>query len=296
MQKNSPLSSGAPLGRREEEDLIRFPAAAPVRFGALLKASRLRCRLSQEDLAARLGVTRFTVMNWESDRSRPDYDLLPRLCDVLKLSLPELFGVKSGLSPLEQSVLRELRFLKPGTQRLVKQLILSLAEKELAAHEEALLNSTRVVDLQPGSLSAGTAASGRAMPDLQPSPFFLRISERTRRADAVIRVSGRSMEPAYHPEDQVFFEYASAARPGEDVVVCWAGQAFIKRLAPDGTLYSLNPDYPFVYEGDGEDIRLLGRVLGVLAPEDLPAGEDLPILQDLFREELAAYGQAHGDP
>ena len=110
----------------------------------------------------------------------------------------------------------------------------------------------------------------------------------------MVRVSGHSMEPEYHPDDMVYFEYTNSASIGDDVVVCWAGQAFIKRLGEDGTLYSVNPDYPFEYDGDGSDIQILGRVLGVLDNADMPSESDMDALKELFHDELATYDREHG--
>ena len=50
-----------------------------IPFAAVLKASRRKAGLSQKNLADTLGVTRNTVINWESDKCRPDYAVLPAL-------------------------------------------------------------------------------------------------------------------------------------------------------------------------------------------------------------------------
>lgn len=225
---------------------------------------------------------------------KPDYDMVPKLCSILGITVTELFGMRSEFTPFERSVITELRLLKPATQRVAHSLIKSMADKELAAHEEMLVNTSRIIDQQPSAIAAGTASSGIDFLDAPPTPFFIHISDKTKNADAVVRVSGHSMEPDYHPDDMVFFEYTDSANVGDDVVVCWGGKAFIKRLASDGTLYSVNSKYPFVYEGDGSDIRILGRVLGILGSDDQPSENDLISLKELFHDELVAYEREHG--
>jgi len=279
----------------KQGNIIQFPSATnTVQFGSVLKDARTRQKLSQEEIANLMGVTRYTIMNWESNKNKPDYGMVPRLCSILGITLTELFGMRSEYTAFERSVISELRLLKPTTQRFAASMIKSMADQELAAHDEMLLNTTRIIDEQPGALAAGTAASGIDFLDAQPTPFFIHISDKTKNADAVVRVSGHSMEPDYRPDDVVFFEYTNSANVGEDVVVCWGGKAFIKRLASDGTLYSVNKQYPFIYEGDGSDIQILGRVLGILGHDDLPSESDLVSLRELFHDELVAYDREHG--
>ena len=276
-------------------NIIKFSGDAPsIQIGAILKSARVKQGLSQEEIASLMGVTRFTIMNWETNKNKPDYDMLSKICKILDLSVADLFGLKSEYSAFERSVISELRLLKPSSQRIAASLIHLMVDKELAAHDEMLLNTTKIIDEQPGALAAGTAASGIDFVETPSTPFFIRINDRTKDADAVVRVSGHSMEPEYSPGDIVFFEYTNYAGVGDDVVVCWGGKAFIKRLANDGTLYSLNENYPFIYEGDGRDIRILGRVLGVLNADDQPSKDDHVALQELFHDELDDYYRKHG--
>ena len=276
-------------------NVIKFPGATnTVQFGAIMKDARVRQRLSQEELANLMGVSRFTIMNWEANKNKPDHDMIPRLCSILGVTLTELYGMKPEYSSFERAFINNLRYLKPTTQRFVKSMMDSILDKELAAHEEMLVNTTRIIDEQPGAVAAGTAASGEEFIEEPPTPFFIRINDKTKRAEAVVRVKGHSMEPDYCPGDIVFFEYTNAASVGDDVVVRWGGKAFIKRLDDDGTLYSVNPDYPFIYNGDGSDIDILGKVLGILTSDDIPTESDKVSLNELFHDELVAYDREHG--
>jgi transcriptional regulator with XRE-family HTH domain len=275
--------------------VVGFPGAqgAPLQFGALLKARRRQARLSQKDLADMMHVTRNTVVNWEADKSRPDYAMLPTLCTLLNIRLHELFGIpaENGLSPLEDRVVRHLRALSPAGRRVADRLVSALAEEEQRALDARLKEDYALFFVRPGSLAAGTAGNGSCYVEDGPTPFFLRVSERTARADAVIRVSGHSMEPVYQDGDYVCFQRASSANPGEDVVVAWAGEQYVKRLTGGGELISINPDYPFRYDGAGDDIYITGRVLGIVASEDRPRQEDLPLLEELFSRELAGFSE-----
>ena len=61
--------------------------------------------LTQEELAAMLGVSSQAVSKWENDASCPDIQLLPQLCKILDISTDELLTGNSNevkLVPLEQ--------------------------------------------------------------------------------------------------------------------------------------------------------------------------------------------------
>lgn len=65
-----------------------------------IKNLRKEKGLTQEELAARLGVVRQTVSKWEQGLSVPDSELLIRLSDVFDVSTGELLG--ETLEPKEQ--------------------------------------------------------------------------------------------------------------------------------------------------------------------------------------------------
>ncbi|MGE4277642.1 MAG: helix-turn-helix domain-containing protein [Lawsonibacter sp.] len=54
--------------------------------GLNLATERKKCKLSQEELAAKLHVTRQTISNWESGKSQPDIEMLKQLS--VSLSVP----------------------------------------------------------------------------------------------------------------------------------------------------------------------------------------------------------------
>ena len=94
-------------------------------------------------------------------------------------------------------------------------------------------------------------------------------------------------------EKKLMGEFLKNAQ-GEDVVAGWREGAVVKRVGEDRTLCSVNPDYPFRYDGGAEGVRVIGRVLGVVSSADRPDAEDEDILQELFKEELRAFYRDHG--
>ena len=66
-------------------------------LGERIAALRQSRRLSQDELAARVGVTRQSVSKWENDASVPDLDRLLQLSQLFGVTIDEL--VKGGTLP-----------------------------------------------------------------------------------------------------------------------------------------------------------------------------------------------------
>ena len=59
-------------------------------IGAKIQEYRKKLGLSQEEFAAKVGVTRQAVSNWETDKAYPDLDKLVTICDILQIGITEL--------------------------------------------------------------------------------------------------------------------------------------------------------------------------------------------------------------
>ncbi len=272
---------------------VKKETSGPLAFGALIREHRKKVCLSQRELADRMNVTRNTIINWEADKSRPDYSLVPRLCALLNIQVHELFNMPGeiGLSELEERIIGNLRQLDPSSRRVVDKMISTMLEEELLARDNALKNTFAIFLQRPGSVAAGF---GSDVPEETPEYVFLRKNHINARADGIVLVSGNSMEPVYHCGDCVYYAQTSAADPGEDVIVDTDDGAVIKRIASDRTLYSVNPDIPYPVKSDQNRLVIRGRVLGVVSSSDRPAREDAPLLEELFADEIRAFYEKYG--
>lgn len=61
-------------------------------LGEKIISERKKCKLSQEDLAEKLGIARQTISNWELNETSPDLKQASKLCDIFNISLDELTG------------------------------------------------------------------------------------------------------------------------------------------------------------------------------------------------------------
>ena len=63
-------------------------------LGRKIAHARKQLKLTQNDLALRVGVTAQAVSKWEQGRSCPDIAILDEIADALGISLFELLGME----------------------------------------------------------------------------------------------------------------------------------------------------------------------------------------------------------
>lgn len=83
-----------------------------IKIGAIIKKLRAENNITQDTLAAAVGVTPQAISRWESEGGYPDIELLPALADFFSVSTDELLGYK--LSERE----KELSDIKKEIDRL----------------------------------------------------------------------------------------------------------------------------------------------------------------------------------
>ena len=125
--------------QKNDATVVQFPTRQ-VLFGQLIKERRSSAKITQGEFAEMMHVTRNTVINWEADKSKPDYSLIPEICSILGIQLHELFHMEAGLAltDLENRVVNNLRTLSPVSQRVVDKMIHTMAEEECLAKDRAM--------------------------------------------------------------------------------------------------------------------------------------------------------------
>lgn len=80
--------------------------------------------MTQKDLADRIGTKPGAVSKWINKSQAPDVELMPKVCEVLNISLEDLFGIKSD-TILSNDELELLKAYKehPEMQESVKKLL-----------------------------------------------------------------------------------------------------------------------------------------------------------------------------
>lgn len=67
-----------------------------MNFNKKILSLRKKEKLTQEQMADILGVTRQTISNWELDITKPDIDQITKISNIFKISIDELLGQKTN--------------------------------------------------------------------------------------------------------------------------------------------------------------------------------------------------------
>ena len=260
-------------------------------FGERIKAFRKEAGYSQKELAEMMHVTRNSVINWEAGKYRPDADLFPGLCDILEITLNDLFGIhpEDRFTLHERSLIDQYRRISKGGQRIVDHVISDLLDEQLRSEETRLDENIMMLDHISTKAAAG---SGYDFSDVPVDDYcFVFYDERNEHADGIIQVKGDSMEPAYRNGEYVYVKYTESAEIGEDVICSSSAGLHIKRLGEDGLVYSLNKNYPFLPESE---VKIIGKVLGIVSSRDYPTRSELESLQEIRKDEIREFKERHG--
>ena len=261
-------------------------------FGKVLQKYRKQAKLSQPDLAQKMQVTRNTITNWETDKNSPSIEQTVALCRLLGMSANELLGTpgEAFRTDAERRLVVHFRQLSRVSQKVVCGLVEGLAREEEAARLDELRESHIVLALYSSPLAAGTGIEADNEP---PEYVFARRTAANSKADAIARVSGRSMEPLYHDGDLLYIQYTDAVDDGEDAA-CSTEDGLVVKRCKDHKLYSLNADYPFGDKPEDFSVKMLGRVLGVVAPGEIADSSESSDLEEALTEEVKEFKVRYG--
>ena len=63
-----------------------------IKIGRFIAESRKKVKLTQIQLAEKLGITDKAISKWETGKSMPDTAIMLQLCDILEISVNELLS------------------------------------------------------------------------------------------------------------------------------------------------------------------------------------------------------------
>ena len=256
---------------RQEKKESGLVNAAGVSYGEIIRRRRKEKGIKQEELGAKVCVGKNAVGAWESGRSRPDLNSVPVLCDVLGLSLEDFFGIRKTVSEkpeVPEAFASRYRALNDYHRKVVLHEMDALLKLQEPAET---FPGRKLIRLFRNELSA-CAGPSFALDAAQGEEVWIEETPLTARADEIIRVSGNSMEPEFHDGDQVLVQHSTAVRPGEIGIFTNGDAGYIKIYQKDG-LHSLNPAYATIEFHENDEVRCIGRVLGI-AEKSLFARDD----------------------
>ncbi len=239
-------------------------------IGAKLRAQRISCGMTQQEVAEKIGRKQPIIGHWETGYSQPDANTLFTLCDIYNTTVDEVFGFSKGkasFSKQERDHIEKYRSLDPYGQQTV-DMIMDREFKRTAQVRESQTRITKLegqVDIRytPKHLLAyygRIAAAGKSygFEDVLCGTIEVDLTDDNQKADYAIGVSGDSMEPDYTGEDIVYVQKTTHLEKGDIGIFQKDNCIYIKKVG-DGELVSINPNYEPI---PGADVKVLGRVLG----------------------------------
>lgn len=256
--------------------------ASRVQYGEIIRRRRTALGMNQAELAERIGVSRNTVAGWETGHSRPDLGTLPSLCRALKISLNTFFGVEKKRTAEENRVLEVFFAMEERDRESILWQMEALRDRRAEARErEKAIPLPKTVTLFVNELGVA-AGFGAALGEAQGERRILLADRDTERADEIITVCGRSMEPTFLDGEQVLVQHTKELREGEIGIFLVDNEGYIKEYRKDG-LHSHNPEYRTMTFHEGQTVRCLGRVIGKLKKEQIPSEEQMNRIAEAAR-------------
>ena len=232
-------------------------------IGSRIKEARINKKLTQEELALKIGVTKGAIANYENGVSTPKVDLIYKLFDVLECDANYLY--QDDMKALnndfivtlpEQNLIMKYRNLDEHGAKLIN--IIINEEYERCINELECTYSTKLIDKYPRLASAG---HGEYLFDTIPADKI--EVDQDCKADFAVGIYGDSMEPTYHDGETVLVKKEECLNIGDIGIFIADGDSFIKEYGGD-RLISHNTKYEDILFKENMDIRVVGKVIGKL--------------------------------
>ena len=239
-------------------------------IGEKLKAKRISCGMTQQEVAEKIGRKQPIVGHWETGYSQPDANTLFMLCDIYGTTVDDIFGFspKENFSKSEYDHIKKYRAVDESGREHVSAVLqwesdrmnqlkritpTSIVELHNTAGEKGrLIEYFRSVSTGTGQVIFDDVYSERiTMPDI---PKYRRVAY-------AVKVDGKSMEPLYNDGDILLIEPTCEISIGEIGIFNVNGLAYVKQLGKD-RLISLNNGYDDILLT--EDPVCMGRVVNKL--------------------------------
>ncbi|HET0697841.1 TPA: helix-turn-helix domain-containing protein [Streptococcus pneumoniae] len=233
-------------------------------IGEKIKQYRLANGWTQQELGAKIGISKNAIGNYEKGFRSPKKNTMFDLANAFNVSIDDLFPpIQKDTPPTAPQIQTVYDQLAPPRQAKV----LTYAERQLKEQkneEETKINEVSEAirlysyDYYDHPASAGT---GQYLNDVRVERIELPVDVD---ADFVIPIKGDSMEPDYHDGDLVFIQTSVDLNDGVIGVFNYNGDAYIKQLVIDedqAYLHSLNPEYKDMPITPDTDFRIIGEVV-----------------------------------
>ena len=221
-----------------------------------LKARRKELKLTQKEIAERLGISFQAYSAWERGVKEPSEEKVRQLEKILKV--PKGYFTQIEIVRLYNSLSNK------GKEKVVVY-ARNLAQEEQAKKVTAISEKLYEYHVYE-RMSAGIGASVYDDRNFDTVYFNEELAH-----DFASWVSGDSMEPKYPNGSVALIRETGFDYDGAVYAVVWNGQTYIKRvyLEEDGLrLVSINKKYKDKIAPYNDDPRVIGKIVGNFIPLD----------------------------
>lgn len=242
-------------------------------IGSRIKERRNELKITQEELAKQIGVTKGAIANYENEVSKPKIELMYKLfealdCDANYLHQDDMLAgaYSNKATPKEfEDIIKKYRKLDKAGQELVNVVIDKevervekyglLKENISNAHTSSTKSIIHIKDL----VSAGTGKF--ILDDLPPELIEIPDIPKYKNVNYAITVKGDSMEDKFYDGDIALVEKGGDVEYGDIGIFVIDSEGYIKKCTPDG-LESLNKKYKTIKPTS--EVVCMGKVVGRL--------------------------------
>lgn len=238
-------------------------------FGEKIRNARKLKKLTQKQLAEKIGAKHNSVSDWENNKNKPDPDTIELLCGVLGLTPNYLLVSPSeDFSPAEKSLVQKYRSLDSYGQETVDIILdREFARTTALRKKDSLIkklgssgkdSETKVRFIQYYQRLASAGSGQIVFDNLPTEQIAIPDIPKYRKVSYAIGVNGRSMEPMYHNGETLLVEKTDEIEVGEIGIFMVDGESFVKKLG-ENELISVNNDCGNIPLREG--CRCMGRVI-----------------------------------
>ena len=219
-----------------------------------LKARRKELKMTQNDIADRLGISYQAYSAWERGVKKPSKEKVKQLEQILNVQkgyFTELEIVRLYNNLTDKGKNQALSYVRNLVQKEQCNNLISISEK---------LYEYRVYE----KMSAGIGSSVYNDQDYDTVYFDEELAH-----DFASWVSGDSMEPKYQNGSVALIRETGFDYDGAVYAVVWNSQTFIKKVYREENglrLVSINKDYKDIRIPYDENPRIVGKIVGDFMP------------------------------
>ncbi|MTR53084.1 helix-turn-helix domain-containing protein [Streptococcus parasanguinis] len=219
-----------------------------------LKARRKELKMTQKDIADRLGISYQAYSAWERGVKQPSREKVKQLEQILDIPIgyfTELEIVRLYNSLSDEAKDQALSFVRSLVQKEQCKNVVSMSEKLYEYHVYE-------------KMSAGIGSSIYNDQDYDTVYFDKELAH-----DFASWISGNSMEPKYPNGSVALIRETGFDYDGAVYAVVWNSQTFIKKVYREENglrLVSINKDYKDIQIPYNENPRIVGKIVGDFMP------------------------------